>query len=255
LAWAIWVVSTPIPTPCEIKSLTTNDNDESSSVAADVVFLGHPAELMDCWALWMLPYSLSERWQGPFWAIPLWPVHYLVGWYVCNFRRKLFGDKASFFCCDDVHYEGIRMQTWTASHFGRHFVTHPWQVKQNIEAAARHAERTGVKVLCLGALNKAESINAGGLGVIRALGPESKLSVIHGNHLTAAAVVETTLQCFGEKAKVFLTGASSKVGWAVAQALRDRHGFEVLCHSTDQRRRKFFQEQGFAFASKLSEGI
>jgi hypothetical protein len=251
LAFAVWVVSTPIPTPCEVKSQAIDDHHES---VADVVFLGHPAELMDCWALWLLPYSLAERWQGPYWAIPLWPIHYLIGWYTCNLRRRIFGDKASFFCCDDVRYEGIRMQTWTASHFGRHFVTHPLQVKQNIEAAARHAERTGVKVLCLGALNKAESINAGGLGVVKALGPESKLSVIHGNHLTAAAVVETTLQCLGEKAKVFLTGASSKVGWAVAQALRDSHGYEVLCHSTDAGRRKFFQEQGFEAASKLSEG-
>jgi hypothetical protein len=104
-------------------------------------------------------------------------------------------------------------------------------------------------------LNKAESINAGGVGVVKALGSESRLSVIHGNHLTAAAVVETTVQVFGEKAKVFLTGASSKVGWAVALALRDRHGYEVLCHSTDPDRRFYFEEQGFAAASNLSDGM
>eukprot|EP00977_Amphora_coffeiformis_P024277 scaffold15309_cov198-Amphora_coffeaeformis.AAC.6 len=253
LGWALWVVSNPIPTRCELAGQRMGEKRDVPS-AADVVFLGHPAELVDCWALWLLPYSLSERWKGPVWAYPLWPIHYLVGWYVCNYRRKFFGDKASFFCCDDVIYGSIRMQTWTASHFGRHFVTHPLQVKQNIEAAARHAERTGVKVLCLGALNKAESINSGGVGVVRALGHNSKLSVIHGNHLTAAAVVETTVQCFGEKAKVFLTGASSKVGWAVAQGLRDRHGYEVLCHSTDPGRRKFFHEEGFEAAAKLSEG-
>jgi cation diffusion facilitator CzcD-associated flavoprotein CzcO len=146
------------------------------------------------------------------------------------------------------------MQTWTAAHFGRHFVTNPRQVKQNIEAAARHAERTGVKVLCLGALNKAESINGGGIGVVQALGPSRSVSVIHGNHLTAAAVVETTYQAFGNKAKVFLTGASSKVGWAVAQALRDRHGYQILCHSTDGGRRQYFEEQGFSSASTLAEG-
>lgn len=146
------------------------------------------------------------------------------------------------------------MQTWTAAHFGRHFVTNPTQVKRNIEAAARHAEKSGVRVLCLGALNKAESINGGGIGVVKALGKNRMLSVIHGNHLTAAAVVETTVKCFGTKAKVFLTGASSKVGWAVAQALRDRHGYLVLCHSTDAGRRKLFEKQGFASASKLSEG-
>lgn len=146
------------------------------------------------------------------------------------------------------------MQTWTASHFGRHFVTNPGQVKRNIEAAARYAEDAGVKVFCLGALNKAESINGGGVGVCKALGDNRQISIIHGNHLTASAVVETTVKCLGDKARVFLTGASSKVGWAVAQALRDRHGYQVLCHSTDVGRRKFFEEQGFAAASKLSEG-
>ena len=146
------------------------------------------------------------------------------------------------------------MQTWIAANFGRHFVTHPSQVKRNIEAAARHAERTGVRVLCLGALNKAESINGGGVGVVKALGENRRLSVIHGNHLTAAAVVETTVRCFGENAKVFLTGASSKVGWAVAQALRDRYGYQVLCHSTDAARRKFFVDQGFESSAKISDG-
>jgi hypothetical protein len=247
IIWGVWATS--ITTPCEIEGKSSE-----SYKSADVVFLGHPAELSDCWALWSLPYSLENRWKRPFWAVLLWPLHYVVGYYVCNWRQKLFGDGASFFCCDDLSFSGVRMQTWTASHFGRHFVTHPRQVKRNIEAAARHADETGVKVLCLGALNKAESINGGGVGVVRSLGPLRRLSVIHGNHLTAAAVVETTYQCFGRNAKVFLTGASSKVGWAVARALRDRYGYDILCHSTDRTRRELFEKHGFKAASTLCEG-
>ena len=253
IIWAVRVVSNPIPTPCETKQFY-QCKLESGDVA-DVVFLGHPALLADAWALWLLPYSLSERWRPPIWTLPLWPFHYLVGWFVCNYRRKLFGDGASYFCCDDNYYGPTRMQNWVAAHFGRHFVTHPRQVKDNIEAAARHAEQIGVKVLCLGALNKAESINGGGLGVVKALGPNRRLSVIHGNHLTAAAVLETIYQCFGDqKVRFFLTGASSKVGWAVAQALRGRHGYDVLCHSTDSGRRQFFVENGFKASSTLAEG-
>jgi hypothetical protein len=229
-----------IPTPKEV---------------VDVAFLGHPAELHDCWALWLLPYSLEARWQRPWWIVPLWPIHYLVGYYTCHWRRKIFGDEASFFGCDDVLYGKIRMQTWTSCHFGRHFFTSSGAVKLNIEAAARHAEHSGLKVLALGALNKAEGINRGGASVALALGPKRKLSIIHGNHLTAAAVVETIRQCFGEKAKVFLTGASSKVGWAVAQALKDRFEYEVLCHSTDEARRAIFRERGFGAASTLEEGM
>jgi hypothetical protein len=173
---------------------------------ADTVFLGHPAELSDFWALWLLPYSLDERWRRPWWTVPLWPFHYVVGYYACNFRAKLFGDGASFFNCDDVNFVGVQLQTWTSAHFGRHFVTSKRAVRQNIEAAARHADDIGVKVLCLGALNKAESINGGGVGVARALGENRRISIIHGNHLTAAAVVETAHECFGENASVFLTG-------------------------------------------------
>jgi hypothetical protein len=104
-------------------------------------------------------------------------------------------------------------------------------------------------------LNKAESINGGGVGVVKALGPNRRLSVIHGNHLTAATVVQTIYQCFGErKVKLFLTGASSKVGWAIAQALRDRYGYDVLCHSTDPGRRIHFEKHGFASSSRLAEG-
>jgi hypothetical protein len=54
--------------------------------------------------------------------------------------------------------------------------------------------------------------------------------------------------------KLFLTGASSKVGWAVAQALRDRHNYDILCHSTDPGRRKYFEQNGFASASTIEEG-
>jgi putative flavoprotein involved in K+ transport len=226
-----------------------------TTAAPDIAFLGHPSELSDFWALLLVPYSLLERWKCPWWAVPLWPIHYAAGYYFCNWHVKVFGDAASFVNCDDVNYAGLRMQTWTSYHFGRHFMTSPRQVKQNIEATARYANEAGVKVLCLGALNKAESINEGGVGLVRSLGAHSSISIIHGNHLTAAAVVATTHQCFGENAKVFLTGASSKVGWAVAQALRDRFGYEILCHSTDPSRRDLFKEKGFQTTSSLHDGV
>lgn len=248
----LWTVFCPSPTPCEDCQITDDEDGP-----ADAVFLGHPALLTDAWALWLLPYSLDERWKTPRLSLLLWPFHYVVGLYVCKYRRRLFGERSSFFCCDDVYYDQVRMQNWVAAHFGRHFVTNPSEVKANIEAAARHAEKTGVRVVCLGALNKAESINGGGDGVAKALGPNRRISLIHGNHLTAAAVVETVHQVFAghDSVKLFLTGASSKVGWAVARALRDRHGYELLCHSTDSGRRRFFEENGFASASSLKDGV
>jgi hypothetical protein len=234
--------------------LDHNSKNSSRSTSPDVVFLGHPVELSDCWALWQLPYSLRERWKRPWWSIPLWPLHFIVGYFTCHWRVKLFGDSASFFNCDDVTYANVRIQTWTAPHFARHFMLAPKQVKTNIEAAARYANQSGVKVLCLGALNKSEGINGGGMGVVRSLGSNATVSIIHGNHLTAAAVVETAYQCFGSRAKVFLTGASSKVGWAVAQYLFKSHQYDILCHSSDQSRRELFISHGFKATGNIHDG-
>ena len=144
IIWVVWVLRR---TSCELER---DDNGHDHDGRVDVVFLGHPAFLSDSWALWLLPYSLKERWQAPFWAAPLWPIHYLVGWYVCNWGRK------DYFLGDDCRYGKVRMQNWVAPHFGRQFVTHPHQVRKNIEACARYAEKIEVRVLCLGALNKAE---------------------------------------------------------------------------------------------------
>jgi len=68
LAWALWVIVSPIPTPCEVASTLSIPHSKESS-ASDVVFLGHAAHLIDFWALWLLPYSLEERWARPFWAV------------------------------------------------------------------------------------------------------------------------------------------------------------------------------------------
>ena len=51
-----------------------------------------------------------------------------------------------------------------------------------------------------------------------------------------------------------MEGASSKVGWAVARTLRHKYGYDVMCHSTDESRRRLFNENGFQSASNLHEG-
>ena len=119
IIWSLFVVCNKVPTQCEANP----QQDKEEGGVADVCFLGHPAELSDCYALWLLPYSLDERWRPHKITNLLWPLHFLIGWYCCNYRQKLFGDQASFFCCDDVNYGKTRMQTWIAAHFGRHFVT------------------------------------------------------------------------------------------------------------------------------------
>ena len=96
IVWIAWVVVNPVPTPCEVGT-TRQPSKHAESEVADAVFLQHPALLSDAWALWLLPYSLKDRWRAPWWTWPLWPVHHLVGWYCVNYRSRLFGDYAAFF--------------------------------------------------------------------------------------------------------------------------------------------------------------
>lgn len=137
---------------------------------------------------------------------------------------------------EDIEYSGIRMQNWVLSNFGYQYVLWPFRrhVEGRIVKTARLAEQRQVSVLCLGALNKAEWMNHGGLGLLR--DSQSKMRIVHGNTLTAAAVVETAKALFGAPGQqVFVTGASSKVGTAVVLSLL-QHGFRVVAHSSDSHR-------------------
>ena len=62
-----------------------------------------------------------------------------------------------------------------------------------IENAILDADKAGVKVFGLGALNKNEALNGGGLQFIQK-NPDLKLCLVHGNTLTAAALLQGVSQ-------------------------------------------------------------
>lgn len=75
------------------------------------------------------------------------------------------------------------------------------------------------------------------------------MKLSHGNTMTAAAVCANVIQIVGGKSldrKVFLTGATTKVGSAVALYLANR-GFDVVCYTSSEER---FQEM----KAKLNHG-
>lgn len=106
-----------------------------------------------------------------------------------------------------------------------------------------------MRYLGLGALNKAEFLNCGGRDLVEKL--PGQMRITHGDHLTAAAVVETVLQL--RQDKIFMTGATSKTGRAVALGLLLR-GVKVLCHSTSCERRGDLERHGLATTPELSDG-
>ncbi|CAE7191483.1 CER3 [Symbiodinium sp. CCMP2456] len=144
-----------------------------------------------------------------------------------------------FEIAEDVSYAGVHMQNWVLACFGYQYLLWPFRsfVAARIAQSVSMAEKKGARVLCLGALNKAEWMNNGGLSLLRGLHGGARL--VHGNTLTAAAVVEAARSLFGApaslRAPIFVTGASSKVGAAVALRLLQL-GYPVLAHSSDPER-------------------
>lgn len=130
----------------------------------------------------------------------------------------------------------------------------PNRAALNVAATLRVADARGVKVLGLGALNKAEFVNKSGAALVQDVKPNCT-RVVHGNTLTAAVVVENILSVIAEGGgrgyagvartaeewfaggakAVFLTGPTSKVGRAsVLQLLKA--GVNVVCLTSSLER-------------------
>lgn len=224
--------------------------------APDVVFIGHPAFLTDIPALWAKPVD-GERWEASWWVYLLLPIWWLIGCVVAHVFPRLFGK--AHLVADDVEYAGVRVQTWIVTHFGRHF-RNKWELseaKRNVELAALAAEKSGARVLGLGAMNKAEFLNNGGLDLLPVLPKDRSMMITHGNHLTAAAVVQSVRQLhdagMAGDSSIFFTGASSKTGKAVAIALH-RLGVPLLCHASSPERCAELESFGLASTGKLEDG-
>ena len=220
----------------------------------DAIFLGHPAYLVDTFTLLTSP-DTEEPWSASWWMYLFLPVLWLVGFVGAHVLRRL--GLPNHVVLDDYEYNGLHVQTWGVLHFGRHFRNslELHDARRNVRAAARRAEKTGARVLGLGALNKAESLNRGGLDLVQHLPPSRSMCVTHGDHLTAAAVVENVLILVARfpGQKIFMTGATGKTGKAVALALL-RRGVSVMCHSGSKQRRDELEIHGLQTASQLRDG-
>jgi len=87
------------------------------------------------------------------------------------------------------------------------------------------AQKRGAKVIGLGALTKAEWLTAGGAWIVEALGDKLKIPIVHGDTLTAAAVMHRVVRVMKYKTlppEVFVTGGTSKIGRALTLALAQR---------------------------------
>ncbi|CAM9496701.1 unnamed protein product, partial [Discosporangium mesarthrocarpum] len=221
-----------------------------------VAFLAHPPTLLSTFAHWLPEKNPRSRWRGSWWMVPAWPVTFVLSWINFYLSPLVHGP---YFMADTFTYLGLSNQVWLSRAFGYQFMLSFLQrdIARGIVKALQVADSSGVEVLGLGALNKAEFINGGGDQVLQGYQPRTT-RLVHGNTLTAAVVVENVKEIVarerregslagaggyldefqslgGVERSVFLTGATSKVGRAVALRLA-LEGFHVVCCTSSAQR-------------------
>ncbi|XP_039686501.1 very-long-chain aldehyde decarbonylase CER3 [Medicago truncatula] len=124
-------------------------------------------------------------------------------------------------------------QTWVVPRCGfQYFLPFATEgINKHIEQAILTADKIGVKVISLAALNKNESLNGGGKLFVDKH-PNLRVRVVHGNTLTAAVILDEIPK---DAKEVFLTGATSKLGRAIALYLcQKKVKILMLTLSTDR---------------------
>ncbi|KAK6127918.1 hypothetical protein DH2020_038347 [Rehmannia glutinosa] len=184
-----------------------------SSRVPDFVFLAHVVDVMSAMhapfvfrSFSSIPFSIK-----PFLFV-MWPFTYMV--------MLVMWAKSKTFLFSFYNLRGKLFQTWAVPRFGfQYFLPFAKEgINNQIEDAILKADKLGVKVISLAALNKNEGLNGGGL-LFTTKHPNLKVRVVHGNTLTAAVILHEIPQDVEE---VFLTGATSKLGRAIAIHLARR---------------------------------
>lgn len=137
------------------------------------------------------------------------------------------------FKCWNYYLRRGHHQIWLVPRFGfMYFLPFAHRnINSLIEKAILEADKKGVKVLTLAALNKNEALNGGG-NIFVTKHPNLRVRVCHGNTLTAAVIIKEIPEDVKE---VFMTGATSKLGRAIALYLC-RKGVRVLMLTTSRKR-------------------
>ncbi|GFS33708.1 fatty acid hydroxylase superfamily [Actinidia rufa] len=206
------------------KKLSLNAGENRRS--PDFVFLAH---VVDVTSAMHSPFVFRSFSSTPFatrlFLLPLWPSTFLV--------MLVMWAKSKTFLFSFYNLRGRLHQTWVVPRYGfQYFLPFATEgINKHIEEAILRADRLGVKVLSLAALNKNEALNGGGTLFVNKH-PNLKVRVVHGNTLTAAVILNDINEDVKE---VFLTGATSKLGRAIALYLsRKRVRVLMLTLSTER---------------------
>ncbi|CAN6449649.1 unnamed protein product [Victoria cruziana] len=199
----------------------------------DFVFLAH---MVDLHASTHSPFVVRSFSSQPFRTnllmMPLWAVALIVLPLMWAWAKHF---TVTFYCLRDR-----LLHTWIVPRYGfQYFLPFAKDgINRHIEQAILHADKIGVKVISLAALNKNEALNGGGTLFVQKL-PNLRVRVVHGNTLTAAVIIHEIPKDVKE---VFLTGATSKLGRAIALYLC-RKGVRVMMLTRSTERFQAIQKE------------
>lgn len=215
------------------KKISLDVAGKSKKEVPDFVFLAHVVDITSSLhAPFVFRSFSSMAYSSRFFLLIFWPFAFLV-MLVMWARSKTF--LMSFY-----NLRGRLHQSWVVPRFGfQYFLPFASEgINKHIEEAILRADKLGVKVISLAALNKNEALNGGGTLFVKKH-PNLKVRVVHGNTLTAAVILN---EIHEDVKEVFLTGATSKLGRAIALYLC-RRGVRVLMLTLSTERFQNIQQE------------
>ncbi|KAJ4902286.1 Protein ECERIFERUM 3 [Raphanus sativus] len=199
----------------------------------EFVFLAHGVDVMSAMhAPFVFRSFASMPYTTRLFLLPMWPWTFMVTLGMWLWSKPFI---YSFYTL-----RNNLCQFWAVPRLGFHYFL-PFAkqgINNHIEAAILRADKLGVKVISLAALNKNEALNGGGTLFVNKH-PDLRVRVVHGNTLTAAVILNEISKDVKE---VFLTGATSKLGRAIALYLC-RQGVRVLMLTLSTERFQKIQKE------------
>lgn len=199
----------------------------------DFVFLAHIVDVSSALHTpWLYRSFAALPYKFRWFLLPLWAPALVV--------LLMMWAWAKTFPISFYYLRGKLHYAWVVPRFGFQYFL-PFATKginKQIEQAILKADRMGVKVLSLAALNKNEALNGGGTLFVNKH-PNLRVRVVHGNTLTAAVILDKIPKDVKE---VFLTGATSKLGRAIALHLCRRKVRVLMLTLSTERFQKIQKE-------------
>ncbi|KAL8488719.1 hypothetical protein ACS0TY_024853 [Phlomoides rotata] len=209
------------------------DSGKNGNRVPDFVFLAHIVDMSSAMHAPFLVRSIASLpYSTRLYLLPLWPISFIA--------MLLMWAKSKTFLISFYNLRNRLHQTWAVPRFGfQYFLPFAAQgINKLIEEAILRADRLGVKVISLAALNKNEALN-GGRTLFVNEHQNLKVRVVHGNTLTAAVILNEIPQ---NVTQVFLTGATSKLGRAIAIYLCSKSVRVLMLTPSTERFRKIQKE-------------